>query len=66
MNKKIRTMLIAASVLLIIAGIIFLCVAIIGKESSKGMLGAALGCIVLANLFNVVQRNLNFADDNEA
>lgn len=65
MNKKIRVMLITASILLMAAGIIFLCVAIIGHGNSKVMIGSALGCIVLANLFNVVQRNLNPTEDNE-
>ncbi len=57
-NKTIKTLFVIASAGLAIAGIIFLCISIFGDKSNNNSLIAALGCIALSNLFNVV-RGLN-------
>ena len=57
-NKTIKTLFVIASAGLAIAGIIFLCISIFGDKSNNNSLIAALGCISLSNLFNVV-RGLN-------
>ena len=57
-NKTIKTLFVIASAGLAIAGIIFLCISIFGDKSNNNSLIAALGCIALSNLFNVI-RGLN-------
>lgn len=57
-DKTIKILLVIASVGLAIAGIIFLCISIFGDKSNNNALIAALGCIMLSNLFNII-RGLN-------
>ena len=59
MSKELTKRLLAiSSILLSLAGIIFLCINIFGEVEGNTYLIAALVCILLANLFNVIN-NLN-------
>lgn len=59
MDKTIlNRLMIIASIGLEIAGIVFLCISIFGNGESTRPLACALGCILLASLFNLI-RNLN-------
>ena len=54
-KKQIEKLLLIASLLLLIAGIVFLCISIFGESENTTPLACALGCILLANLFNVIR-----------
>lgn len=54
----------AASIILLIAGLVFLCLSIMGKESSAHPLAIALACIAVANALTVV-RNRKIAKQKE-
>ena len=55
-KKTIDKLLLISSILLLIAGVIFLCVSIFGQSETTFYLAWASACIVLANLFNVIRR----------
>ena len=56
MDKKIlKRLLIISSVGLLVAGIIFLYISMLGKVESNWSLCAALVCILLSNLFNLIR-----------
>ena len=59
MSKELTKRLLAiSSILLSLVGIIFLCINIFSEVEGNTYLIAALVCILLANLFNVIN-NLN-------
>lgn len=59
MDKKVLNRLfIIASIGLSIAGIIFLCIGIFDGNDTTASLAAALPCILLSNLFNIL-RSMN-------
>ena len=55
MKKERNILLIIASLGLIAAGAIFLCVSIVDGQETTTPLAAALACILLSNLFNVIR-----------
>ena len=55
MKKERNILLIIASLGLIAAGAIFLCVSIFDGQETTTPLAAALACILLPNLFNVIR-----------
>ena len=55
MKKERNILLIIASLGLIAAGAIFLCVSICDGQETTTPLAAALACILLSNLFNVIR-----------
>ena len=55
MKKERNILLIIASLGLIAAGAIFLCVSIFDGQETSTPLAAALACILLSNLFNVIR-----------
>ena len=63
MKRKDRIILnklfIIASLGLIAAGVIFLCVNIFDGNETTTPLAAALACILLSNLFNVIRMNMD-------
>lgn len=60
MDKKVlNTLFIIASLGLIIAGVIFLCISIFDGNESSTPLGIALACTLLSNLFNVLRQMNN-------
>ena len=60
MDKKTTDrLLLIASVLLLIAGAILLCVSIFGQSETTFYLAWASACILLANLFNIIRRANN-------
>lgn len=58
-KKKTSTSLFVISVVLVIVSIVFLFIAIFGKENQNWMIVLALFCILLLNLLNIarIQRN---------
>ena len=59
MDKKILNRIFGiVSLLLLIAGVVFLCISIWGENETSTPIACALGCILLSNLFNVI-RQLN-------
>lgn len=57
MDKKLRNKLfIISSIGLLVAGAVFLGISIFDDSSDTGYLAAALGCIVLSNLFNLIRQ----------
>ena len=59
MKKILNKLFIIASLGLIAAGVIFLCVSIFDKQETTTPLSAALACILLSNLFNVIRMNMD-------
>ena len=55
MKKERNILLIIASLGLIAAGAIFLCVSIFDGQETTTPWAAALACILLSNLFNVIR-----------
>ena len=55
MKKERNILLIIASLGLIAAGALFLCVSIFDGQETTTPLAAALACILLSNLFNVIR-----------
>ena len=55
MKKERNILLIIASLGLIAAGAIFLCVSIFDGQETTTPLAAALACMLLSNLFNVIR-----------
>lgn len=58
-KKKTNTLLFIACIGLTIAGIIFLLLAMFGEREDNWVLAAALFCILLSNLFNIIHIQLN-------
>ena len=59
MDKKILNRLfVIVSLLLLIAGVVFLCISIWNGNETSTPIAFALGCILLSNLFNII-RQLN-------
>lgn len=58
-KKKTSTLLFIASVGLVVAGIVFLLIAMFGGEDRNWVLASALFCILLSNLFHIVRIQLN-------
>lgn len=59
MDKKIRTLLFIAILVLSMTGIIFLLMAILDEDKSNWVITSALFCILLSNLFQIVRFYLN-------
>lgn len=57
-KKTISGLLFISSLLLLIAGVMFLVISIVSKEKSNDTLSAALGAILLSNLFSVINYKL--------
>ena len=55
MKKILNRLFVIASLGLIVAGAIFLCVSIFDGQETSTPLAAALACILLSNLFNVIR-----------
>ena len=55
MKKILNRLFVIASLGLIVAGAIFLCVSIFDGNETTTPLAAALACILLSNLFNVIR-----------
>ena len=55
MKKERNILLIIASLGLIAAGAIFLCVSIFDGQETTTPLAAALACILLSSLFNIIR-----------
>ena len=55
MKKILNRLFVIASLGLIVAGAIFLCVGIFDGQETSTPLAAALACILLSNLFNVIR-----------
>ena len=53
--NMIKRILTIVSLLITLAGCIFLGISIFGGVSGTGYLNAALGCILLGNLFNIIR-----------
>ena len=59
MKKILNRLFDIASLGLIVAGAIFLCVSIFERNETTTPLAAALACILLSNLFHVIRMNLD-------
>ena len=59
MKIILNKLLIIASLGLIAAGVIFLCVSIFDRNETTTPLAIALACILLSNLFNVIRMNMD-------
>ena len=59
MKKILNRLFVIASLGLIVAGAIFLCVSIFDGNETTTPLAAALACILLSNLFHVIRMNLD-------
>ena len=59
MKKILNKLFIIASLGLIAAGAIFLCVSIFDGNETTTPLAAALACILLSNLFHVIRMNMD-------
>ena len=59
MKKILNKLFIIASLGLIAAGAIFLCVSIFDGNETTTPLAIALACILLSNLFNVIRMNMD-------
>ena len=59
MKKILNKLFIIASLGLIVGGAIFLCVSIFDGNETTTPLAAALACILLSNLFNVIRMNMD-------
>ena len=64
-RKKINTLLFIAGLGLLIAGIIFLLVTLLSDHESEWVLPAALGCVLLGNLFNLIRNQMNKRNQSE-
>lgn len=53
-KKTISRILFITSVLLLIAGVVFLVISILRENKSNEVLCEALGCILLSNLLNII------------
>ena len=54
-KMQLDKIMLVLSLILIIAGIIFLCISIFGVSESTTPLACALGCILLANLITIIR-----------
>ena len=59
MKKILNTLFIIASLGLIAAGVIFLCVSIFDGNETATPLAIAVVSILLSNLFNVIRMNMD-------
>ena len=59
MKKILNRLFVIASLGLIVAGAIFLCVSTFDGNETTTPLAAALACILLSNLFHVIRMNLD-------
>lgn len=59
MKKVMNKLFIIASLGLIAAGVIFLCVSIFDGNETRTPLAIAVVCILLSNLFNVIRMNMD-------
>ena len=59
MRKVMNKLFIIASLGLIAAGVIFLCVSIFDGNETTTPLAIAVVCILLSNLFNVIRMNMD-------
>ena len=59
MKKILNTLFIIASLGLIAAGVIFLCVSIFDGNETTTPLAIAVVCILLSNLFHVIWMNMD-------
>ena len=59
MKKILNKLFIIASLGLIAAGVIFLCVSIFDRNEATTPLAIAVVCILLSNLFNVIRMNMD-------
>ena len=59
MKKILNRLFDIASLGLIVAGAIFLCVSIFDRNETTTPLAAALACILLSNLFHVIRMNMD-------
>ena len=59
MKKILNRLFVIASLGLIVAGAIFLCVSIFDGNETTTPLAIALACILLSNLFNVIRMNMD-------
>ena len=60
MDKKILNRLfVIVSLLLLIAGVVFLCISIWNGNETSTPIACALGCILLSNLFNIIRQLYN-------
>lgn len=55
----LNKLFIIASLGLIAAGVIFLCVSIFDRNETTTQLAIAVVCILLSNLFNVIRMNMD-------
>ena len=54
-KKTVKTLLLIASAALLVAGLIFLGLSMYAKPKNTAYTAAALGAILLANLFNIIR-----------
>ena len=59
MKKILNKLFIIASLGLIVAGAIFLCVSFFDGNETTTSLAIAVVCILLSNLFNVIRMNMD-------
>lgn len=59
MKKILNKLFIIASLSLIVAGAIFLCVSFFDGNETTTPLAIAVVCILLSNLFNVIRMNMD-------
>ena len=59
MKKILNRLFVIASLGLIVAGAIFLCVSIFDGNETTTPLAIAVVCILLSNLFNVIRMNMD-------
>ena len=59
MKKILNKLFIIASLGLIVAGVIFLCVSFFDGNETKTPLAITVVCILLSNLFNVIRMNMD-------
>ncbi|MCI5700207.1 MAG: hypothetical protein MR308_07515 [Lachnospiraceae bacterium] len=58
-KKKLNTLFVISSLGLDAAGIIFLCIYLFGGSKNNWMLGFAIACVALSNLFNIIRNSYN-------
>lgn len=61
-NKLIKRLLVIANIGLLIAGAIFLGISIFSETKDTTNLAVALGCIIMANVFNLIKTNIDKKD----
>ena len=58
-KKKLNTLFVISSLGLDVAGIIFLCIYLFDGSKNNWMLGFAIACVALSNLFNIIRNSYN-------